>query len=39
MTPESNQITSEDDHYGKISLHKLVPLSPAKYTKYYVHIY
>jgi len=35
MTPKGDQMTPEDDHYGMI---RLTPLSPVRYTKYYVHI-
>jgi hypothetical protein len=38
MTLESDQMTPEGDHCGMISRHRLMPLSPARYTEYYVHI-
>ena len=38
MTPEDDQMTPEGDHYEMISRHRLMPLSPARYTEYYVHI-
>jgi len=38
MTPKSDQMTPEGDHRGMISRHRLMPLSPARYTEYYVHI-
>jgi len=38
MTPEGDQMTPEGDHCGMISRHRLMPLSPARYTEYYVHI-
>ena len=38
MTPKGDQMTPEDDHCGMISRHRLMPLSPARYTEYYVHI-
>jgi len=38
MTPKGDQMTPEGDHYGMISRHRLMPLSPARYTEYYVHI-
>jgi len=37
MTPENDQMTLEGDHCGMISRHRLMPLSPARYTEYYVH--
>jgi hypothetical protein len=38
MTLKSDQMTPEGDHCGMISRHRVMPLSPARYTKYYVHI-
>jgi hypothetical protein len=38
MTLKSDQMTPEGDHCRMISRHRMMPLSPARYTKYYVHI-
>jgi len=38
MTLKSDQMTPEDDHCGIIGRHRLMPLLPARYTEYYVHI-
>jgi hypothetical protein len=38
MTLKSDQMTPEGDHCGMISRHRLMPLSPARNTEYYVHI-
>jgi hypothetical protein len=38
MTPKGDQMTPEGDHCGMISRHRLMPLSPARYIEYYVHI-
>jgi len=38
MTLKGDQMTPEGDHCGMISRHRLMPLSPARYTEYYVHI-
>jgi len=38
MTLKGDQMTPEGDHCGMISCHKLMPLSPTRYTEYYVHI-
>ena len=37
-TPKGDQITAEGNHCERISHHRLVPLSPARYIEYYVHI-
>jgi hypothetical protein len=38
MTFKGDQMILESDHHGRISCHRLVFLSPAIYTKHYVHI-
>jgi len=38
MTPKDDQMTPKGDHCGMISRHKLMPLSPTRYTEFYVHI-
>jgi len=38
MTPEGDQMTHKGDHCGMISHHRLMPLLPARYTEFYVHI-
>jgi hypothetical protein len=38
MTLKSDQMTPEGDHCRMISRHRLMPLSPTRYTEYYVHI-
>jgi len=38
MTLKSDQMTLECDHCGMIRRHRLMPLSSARYTEYYVHI-
>jgi hypothetical protein len=37
MTHKGDQMTPEGNHCGMISRHRLMPLSPARYTEYYVH--
>jgi len=38
VTPEGDQITLEGDHCEMMSRNRLMPVSPVKYTEYYVHI-
>ena len=38
MTPKGDQMTLEGDHCEMISRHRLMPLSQARYTEYYMHI-
>jgi len=38
MISEGDHMTPEGDHCGMINRHRLMPLSPARYTQYYVHI-
>jgi hypothetical protein len=38
MTHKGDQMIPEGDHCGMINRHRLMSLSPARYTEYYVHI-
>jgi hypothetical protein len=38
MTSKDDEMTLEGDHYERISRCRLTPFSPARYTKYYMHI-
>ena len=37
MTPKGDQMTLEGNPCEMISRHRLMSLSPARYTEYYVH--